>query len=529
MSPALLTRLTNDVGDNPDQLSILQHALNRTWHRWENEGRAEAPLSLDHYEGIGGMAHALDLHAERAFGELRSERQRAICERIFKALTDQGTDARGIRRPTKLGTLCDIVGATVAEVVAVIDVFRKPSRSFLMPPLPEEPRSETPIDISHETLMRVWVRLRKWADEETRAAREYRGLVDRATRYPDRAGLMPDPDLQTTLDWESRQKPTGPWAALYGGGLDAALAYLRKSEMARDHGLARAEIERRWRSSWQPLIVAFVAILFLLSVKYLHDSRYLQDSLDDIMFPPSSSSDTPLDRIGKILLPLVKVVIAAIPCAGLYWLLSWQCRKILLRFGFPKALKAVQAAARAMRKPTRERDPATKFGTTYAAWWRRVVATVIDGVIDCGLLVASAGIAMWLDSTNDPEPRTLWGCFFLAHWLYQTLMIRSRWQATLGMRIARVFVTDSSGRRLSLLACTGRMVAKLALCGSMAIWGPILFLLRRLAPQWLFVKRWQQPHDIFSRAVVLVRPAKQRVAMAALEGVAAAPHTQGAV
>src|SRR5215468_10677619 len=31
ISPVLLTRLVNDVGDNPDQLSILQHALNRTW------------------------------------------------------------------------------------------------------------------------------------------------------------------------------------------------------------------------------------------------------------------------------------------------------------------------------------------------------------------------------------------------------------------------------------------------------------------------------------------------------------------
>ena len=38
ISPVLLTRLVNDIGDNPDQLSILQHALNRTWARWQNEG-----------------------------------------------------------------------------------------------------------------------------------------------------------------------------------------------------------------------------------------------------------------------------------------------------------------------------------------------------------------------------------------------------------------------------------------------------------------------------------------------------------
>jgi energy-coupling factor transporter ATP-binding protein EcfA2 len=38
ISPVLLTRLVNDVGDNPDQLSILQHALNRTWAQWQREG-----------------------------------------------------------------------------------------------------------------------------------------------------------------------------------------------------------------------------------------------------------------------------------------------------------------------------------------------------------------------------------------------------------------------------------------------------------------------------------------------------------
>jgi hypothetical protein len=59
ISPVLLTRLVNDVGDNPDQLSILQHALSRTWARWQDEG-GEGPLELVHYEAIGTMAHALD-------------------------------------------------------------------------------------------------------------------------------------------------------------------------------------------------------------------------------------------------------------------------------------------------------------------------------------------------------------------------------------------------------------------------------------------------------------------------------------
>jgi hypothetical protein len=68
ITQVLVTRLLNDVGDNLDQLSILQHALNRTWANWENEGKAQGPLDLTHYEAVGGMADALNRHAERAFG-----------------------------------------------------------------------------------------------------------------------------------------------------------------------------------------------------------------------------------------------------------------------------------------------------------------------------------------------------------------------------------------------------------------------------------------------------------------------------
>jgi hypothetical protein len=80
------------------------------------------------------MAHALNAHAEEAYAALGSGRRQNVCEKLFKALTDKGTDVRGVRRPTRLGMLCGLAEATESEIVSVIDVFREPSRSFLMPP-----------------------------------------------------------------------------------------------------------------------------------------------------------------------------------------------------------------------------------------------------------------------------------------------------------------------------------------------------------------------------------------------------------
>src|SRR5262245_51534796 len=61
ISPVLLTRLVNDVGDNPDQLSILQHALNRTWALWQDEA-SEGPLDWAQYQAIGHIAHSQNQH-----------------------------------------------------------------------------------------------------------------------------------------------------------------------------------------------------------------------------------------------------------------------------------------------------------------------------------------------------------------------------------------------------------------------------------------------------------------------------------
>lgn len=273
IDPALATRLVNDVGDNPDQLSILQHALNRTWARWENQDGRQGPLELKHYEAIGTMAHALDQHAERAFAELDTERKQKICELIMKALTDWATDARGTRRPTKLGTLRVLAEATQAEVTDVIDVFRKPSRSFLMPPAQETLDEERVIDISHESLMRVWERLKTWGEEEARSAQMYRRLRDWALRWDKGdADLWRGPDLASAIAWREREAPRPQWAERYGSQDEFKLAmkFLDASEEAQRKAIAaekekrESELRRARRMAWGFGLLATILVVGIL-------------------------------------------------------------------------------------------------------------------------------------------------------------------------------------------------------------------------------------------------------------------------
>ena len=228
ISPILLTRLVNDVGDNPDQLSILQHALNRTWAEWQRQGGAGA-VDLPHYEAVGTMTHALDYHAEKAYGELQGDQQKRICEKVFQAITDKGTDARGIRRPTSAAALCAITGVSIEELTSVLAAFRKPSRSFVMPPASDAIASDTVIDISHESLMRVWNRLKTWVEEEAESANQYQRLVENASLHAKgAAGLMTDPELSLTLDWQRKRQPNAAWGERYRPGFDSAIRFLKR-------------------------------------------------------------------------------------------------------------------------------------------------------------------------------------------------------------------------------------------------------------------------------------------------------------
>jgi WD40 repeat protein len=269
----LVNQLLNDMGDNPDQLPILQHALMRTWDYWLEHRRDGEPIDLPHYQAVGGMGEALSRHAEEAYGELgeagqeQSARQR-IAEKLFKALTEKGADNREIRRPVELGEAAAITEASAEEVAAVVEVFRRPGRSFLMPPAGVPLDADSLIDISHESLIRNWERLRQWTDEEAQSARIYKRLAETAVLH--KAGeeaLYKDPALQFALDWRERNRPNAVWARRYHPEFETAMSFLDASVAAREAERKELEKQRRRDVSYKRtrLAALFLALSFLLA------------------------------------------------------------------------------------------------------------------------------------------------------------------------------------------------------------------------------------------------------------------------
>ena len=118
------------------------------------------------------------------------------------------------------------------------------SRSFLMPPLGEALGAETVIDISHESLMRVWQRLNAWADEEAQSAQTYRGLTEAAALHAKgQQSLWRDPELQLALDWRDNDHPNETWATRYHPGFASAMDFLARSGETRE--AERAERQQR--------------------------------------------------------------------------------------------------------------------------------------------------------------------------------------------------------------------------------------------------------------------------------------------
>lgn len=280
----LVNRLLNDVGDNPDQLPSLQHALMRTWEYWQTNRAGEGPIDLDDYNAIGGIAKALSIHADDTLSKLPEDESRAIARLAFQCLTGKDISSREARHPATIETIAAVAKIDAKAAIKIINHFRDPERAFLTPVWGVDIAENSVIDISHESLIRGWDRLRNWVVEEAESAKTYLRLAEAAAlRAEGKTGLWRDPELQLALNWYNEATPNEAWSNRYDAGFKQTMGFLDESRRQRDAQRQAAEEQRRRTLVLQRRVaisaVGVAMVIGLLAIVAGHQWLQAKDAL----------------------------------------------------------------------------------------------------------------------------------------------------------------------------------------------------------------------------------------------------------
>jgi energy-coupling factor transporter ATP-binding protein EcfA2 len=251
---AIVKDTSSEIGYSPDHLPLMQHALSWLWNNAVSAaGLSNSPprrdaiapskiimLTHDRYVAHGGLKGILNEHADALLAGL-SEREQRIAQVVFTRLSERDEN-RYRRSPTSATALATLADCGAAELERVVSVFSDPSVCFL-DRRPLAHGAGELIDVSHESLIRQWDRLRGWADEEAEKIRRFRELDASACQWQRHkrspSFLKRGAELGVWLQWWKSQNPTGEWAERYkldrAGGPPAlepvglSNEYLRKS------------------------------------------------------------------------------------------------------------------------------------------------------------------------------------------------------------------------------------------------------------------------------------------------------------
>jgi hypothetical protein len=194
----------------------------------------------------------------------------------------------------------------------VVDRFRSEGRTFLTTPGGSELTADSVIDISHENLIRLWHRLRDWADEEALSAERYRRLARAAELHATgEEALWRDPALQLALDWKDKERPNGHWAERYHPGFEEAMSFLDQSRKGQE--------KRRRRG-----VVLTVALWLLTAGSVLATIYAMRRVGDGALRQPSSRSFA--SRTRAVLTPSPSVPTAGFWRPGAWTRPPWSSR-----------------------------------------------------------------------------------------------------------------------------------------------------------------------------------------------------------
>jgi hypothetical protein len=268
ISKRLTQTLLNSLTDGFDQLPILQHALNHIW-KAANNGKEE--LDLIHLAMVGGvsakflsvgdkakfedwcktlpdyklqllekpsLSNVLNAHANELYltahlhykhitgNTIPIEQAQKIIKVVFQCLTKVDA-SRAVRNRMTLQEITHIINdekVSITKVDQLLQIYRQQGNTFLQPFIGDEGQNKdlTPssvLDITHESLIRNWVQLTEWANEEFENLQNYLDFDKQLQRWvnsnKNNGYLLPIGPLSFFENWFEKLNPSKYWIHRY--------------------------------------------------------------------------------------------------------------------------------------------------------------------------------------------------------------------------------------------------------------------------------------------------------------------------
>ncbi|MBN1873862.1 MAG: protein kinase [Anaerolineae bacterium] len=168
----LVEVILHDVQHQPGALPLLQHALLELWGR-----REDALLTIPAYQASGGVTGAIAQRADTLYMHFNAVEQ-AIVRRIMLRLTHPGEGTEDTRRRARRQELLPHTESLSSDLTE--NVLQTLVDARLVTTSRDMSSGEELVDVAHEALIRGWMRLRNWIDEDRVALHIHRQLTQAA-------------------------------------------------------------------------------------------------------------------------------------------------------------------------------------------------------------------------------------------------------------------------------------------------------------------------------------------------------------
>ncbi|MGQ9619779.1 MAG: nSTAND1 domain-containing NTPase [Bacteroidales bacterium] len=264
IDPFLVEAIIGEACDKNMPLPLIQHLLMRIWSHWHKFDDKTRSLSINDYEASGGLGRALDIHGEEIYENL-SEREKRVCEMIFKTITAKGTGSERFRKPSSLGLIRSVTGCSSGELNDVIAKLCSEETGFLGYSGSFPANDDSVIDVSYDCILHSWKRLMEWMDEEALSAETYLRLSEMSALYQQGGkGLLQPPELHTFINWHEKQKPSPQWAMRYHPAFERAIVYLKTSENQYMAEEEKRKKDQKKKSIWRRFFIVSLGAIALL-------------------------------------------------------------------------------------------------------------------------------------------------------------------------------------------------------------------------------------------------------------------------